>query len=251
MRDDDRVRCEVAREALSARLDGERQHVPAGRVDAHLESCRDCRAWLIAAAEHARRLGSLDVGCGPDLAEQIMAVIGVEPVARHRRWRRWAVTHAARCALIAVGVVQCAIAGAQMAGFDFGMVSDSGQGPMTGEHLMHESTAWSLGIGLGMIAAGIRAVLAPGVAVVLGVFTGALVGYVVADAEAGQVTAARIASHAPVLLGLVFALLVVRKRVGSRGSPVTDTGSEDIVLPPGASRGRRRRHLWPVHRSVA
>lgn len=40
------VDCEAAREALSARLDGERQHVPAARVDAHLGSCPDCRVWL-------------------------------------------------------------------------------------------------------------------------------------------------------------------------------------------------------------
>ena len=49
------MECDVAREALSARLDGERQHVPAGRVDAHLESCADCRTWLAEAAELARR----------------------------------------------------------------------------------------------------------------------------------------------------------------------------------------------------
>ncbi|EUA32805.1 zinc-finger family protein [Mycobacterium xenopi 3993] len=47
MREDAGMRCEVAREALSARLDGERHAVPAQRVDAHLGSCPDCRAWLI------------------------------------------------------------------------------------------------------------------------------------------------------------------------------------------------------------
>ncbi|EUA19462.1 zinc-finger family protein [Mycobacterium xenopi 3993] len=56
MREDAGMRCEVAREALSARLDGERHAVPAQRVDAHLGSCPDCRAWLIGVAMQTRRL---------------------------------------------------------------------------------------------------------------------------------------------------------------------------------------------------
>ena len=60
MRNDAGVRCDVAREALSARLDGERPQVLAQQVDAHLESCRGCRAWLIGAAVQTRRLASIE-----------------------------------------------------------------------------------------------------------------------------------------------------------------------------------------------
>ena len=69
MRDDARMRCEVAREALSARLDGERPQVLAQQVDAHLESCRNCRTWLIGAAVQTRRLASFGPGQGPDLVD--------------------------------------------------------------------------------------------------------------------------------------------------------------------------------------
>jgi predicted anti-sigma-YlaC factor YlaD len=249
MRDDVEVDCDVAREALSARLDGERAHVPTRQVDAHLESCPECRAWLIGASEQARKLASLDVEPGPDLIEQIMATAGVHPVARYRRWPRWAVSQWRRCALIGVGGLQVALGVAQIAGIDFGMVSTSGHSALTGAHLMHESTAWSLALGVGMIAAGVWTAAAVGMATVQGVFAVALLAYVVGDAWDGQVTAARIASHLPVLLGLVFALLVARGRAGSRNAP--DAKSAAIVPPAGARRGRRRGHLWPTHRSAA
>jgi RNA polymerase sigma-70 factor, ECF subfamily len=245
------MRCEVAREALSARMDGERLHVPTRRVDAHLESCHDCRAWLIAAAEQARRITTVDVAGAPDLANQIMEAAGVEAVPWFRRWWRFGASRYARCGLIAVGALLVAVALAQIAGVDFGMASATEHGAMNGAHLLHESTAWSLALGIGMIAAGIWTALSGGVAAVAGVYAVALLGYVVGDAWVGQVTASRIASHVPVLLGLVFALLVVRQRVASRRRPPAAATSDDVVLPAGARRGRRRGHLWPINHRAA
>ncbi|HOW96081.1 MAG TPA: zf-HC2 domain-containing protein, partial [Mycolicibacterium fallax] len=43
------MNCDVAREALSARIDGEREPVPAARVDEHLAGCADCTDWHIRA----------------------------------------------------------------------------------------------------------------------------------------------------------------------------------------------------------
>lgn len=240
------MRCQVVRETLSALLDGERQDVPARGVDAHLESCRNCRNWLIGAAAQARWLASADVGVddGPDLAEQILAAAGVTPDPARRRlpWPAcW------RAALIVVGAFQVLVASAQISGMDFGMVSAHGHGAATGAHLLHESTAWLLALGGAMIAAGIWTVAAPGVAAITGVFALALLGYVAADAHSGQVTVARVASHLPVLAGLVFALLVARDRSGSRGSrPVPEAPGE---RRPADEPRRRRTHLRPVNRS--
>ncbi|GAB5008327.1 hypothetical protein JHV666_48800 [Mycobacterium avium subsp. hominissuis] len=50
--------------------------------------------------------------------------------------------------------------------------------------------------------------LAMRVAAITGVYSVALLGYVIVDAFYGEVTATRIASHMPLLLGLAFALLV-------------------------------------------
>ena len=251
MREDVAMRCEVVRETLSALLDGEYQDVPAHRVDTHLESCGNCRNWLIGAAAQARQLTSVGVHRGPDLAGRILAAAGVAPVAAERRRRSWALAGRWRAALIIVGLFQVVVALAQISGTDFGMVSAHGHGATTGAHLLHESTAWLLALGGAMVAAGIWTAAAPGVAAITGVFALALVGYVAADAHTGQVTFARVASHLPVLAGLVFALLVVRK-----GSGVDDAGQVDRAGPAGPvprpvrQPARRRAHLRPVNQST-
>jgi RNA polymerase sigma factor (sigma-70 family) len=251
MRNDAGMRCEAAREALSARLDGERPQVLAQQVDAHLESCRRCRAWLIGAAVQTRRLATVEPGDGPDLVGRIMASIGEESSGRQRRMR-WLRSHYRRWGLIAVGLFQVAIAAAQISGIDFGMVSSHMHGAMSGEHLMHESTAWLLALGLAMVAAGVWPVTAIGVAAITGVYSVALLGYVVVDAFAGDVTATRIASHMPLLLGLAFALLVARERVRSDRSGAS--GAADDADHPAwraeSPAARRRGHLWPINRSA-
>ena len=252
VRNDAGMRCDVAREALSARLDGERPQVLAQQVDAHLESCGRCRAWLIGAAVQTRRLASIEPGQGPDLAEKIMSSLSDGSAAPYHRWMRVLRSRYRRWGLIGVGVFQVAIAAAQISGIDFGMVSAHMHGAMSGEHLLHESTAWLLALGLAMIAAGIWPVAAIGVAAIVGAYSVALVGYVAVDAFEGEVTAARVASHVPVLLGLVFALLVARERVGARKPRVSDASDEQAGIPAqptGGPTGRRRGHLWPINRS--
>lgn len=251
MRDDTGMQCEVAREALSARLDGEPQQVPTQRVDAHLGSCRDCRAWLIGVAVQTRRLASAEVGHGPDLVERIMATAGVVSVPPYRRWLRELVSDYRRWGLVIAGVVQVAVALAQIAGIDFGLVSPHGHGAATGAHLLHESTAWFLALGVAMIAAGVWTAAAVGVAAIAGAFAAVLFSYVAIDAFSGQVTAARVASHLPVLLGFVFALLVARERVGAGTARTADAEVHDLVLMPNLARDRRRRHLWPINRTAA
>ncbi len=250
MRNDAGMRCEAAREALSARLDGERPQLLAQQVDAHLESCRRCRSWLIGAAAQTRRLATVEPGDGPDLVAKIMASIGEESSGRQRRMR-WLRSHYRRWGLIGVGLFQVAIAAAQISGIDFGMVSSHMHGATSGEHLMHESTAWLLALGLAMVAAGVWPITAIGVAAITGVYSVALLGYVVVDAFAGDVTATRIASHMPLLLGLAFALLVARERVRSDRSGAS--GAADGEHPPWRAEspaGRRRGHLWPINRSA-
>ncbi|WP_162899222.1 zf-HC2 domain-containing protein [Mycobacterium shigaense] len=81
------MRCEVTRESLSARLDGERPDVLPQQIDAHLDSCRACRNWLIDAAVQTRRLASIPPGEGPDLVDKILASIHGDAPPR-QRWMR-------------------------------------------------------------------------------------------------------------------------------------------------------------------
>lgn len=251
MRNDAGMRCDVAREELSARLDGERPQMLAQQVDVHLESCRRCRAWLIGAAAQSRRFAAVDAGRGPDLADRIMASARVAPTPRHRRWlhivgpRHW------QWCLIAVGMFQIAIAAAQISGINFGiMPRHKPDAMMHGEHLLHESTAWLLALGLAMIVAAVWSSAALGVGAIAGTYSLALVGYVAVDAWRGEVTAARIASHVPVLAGTVFALLVARDRTGAAASQPTEAEPAPAVRPTALAHGRRHGHLRPINRST-
>jgi RNA polymerase sigma-70 factor, ECF subfamily len=159
--------------------------------------------------------------------------------------------HYRRWGLIAVGLFQVAIATAQISGVNFGMVSAHHMhGAMSGEHLLHESTAWLLALGAAMIAAGVWPVAAIGVSAIAGAYSLALVAYVAADALKGEVTATRVASHVPILLGLVFAVLVARERTGGHRPRRFDVDAEFTTRPTASAGDRRRGYLWPINRAL-
>ncbi|GAA2800002.1 DUF2275 domain-containing protein [Mycolicibacterium pallens] len=230
--------CDVAREALSARIDGEREPVPAARVDEHLTSCDECSAWYARAVEQTQQLRRL---AG---RSQVAAVATPSPSVRTPRpaagtWLRWT--------LAVVGVVQVALAVAQALGVNVG-TSGAAHHAMMGGHLLNESTAWSAALGVVMIVAAARPTAAAGLAGVLSVFTAILTAYVISDAVSGAVSLDRILSHLPVLIGTVLALLLWRTARTSGPEPRSDAVgvTADVVLPDNASRGRRRGHLYPT-----
>lgn len=233
------VECEVAREALSARIDGEREPVPAARVDEHLDRCTDCRSWLehvTLQAESLQRLAQPPVTLAPDTRQRD------ERAPRARvAWQRWA--------LLSVGVVQVVVGIAQALGLNLGLTH--GHGMQSAGHLLNESTAWSVTLGIVMIGAAIWPAIAAGLAGVLSVFVAVLAAYVVADAMTGAVTATRVLTHIPAVLGAILAILLWRNTTDPRTEPFAATPEPDIVLPPDASRGRRRGHLWPTDGSAA
>ena len=239
--------CDVAREALSARIDGEREPVPALRVDEHLASCAGCREWYSRAVEQTQQLrrlvGRSQVSAVPESRDQ-------SPARTPRR--AWATATWQRWALGVVGVIQIGLAAAQGFGADVGMpvrVHDA----MMGGHLLNESTAWSAALGVVMVVAALRPAAASGLAAVLAVFSLVLAGFVISDTASGAVSVVRLVSHLPVLAGTVLALLVWRAarptepRPGSDAAPAPD----DVVLPENATRGRRRGHLYPTDGSAA
>lgn len=235
------VDCEVAREALSARIDGEREPVPSTRVDEHLEGCSACRSWFERVAGQAAVLRRA--------AQPRPAIFSLGPFGRRGRAAPRLVRLSwQQCALLGVGIVQVVLAGVQAFGLNVGLMS--GHDMSSGHHLLNESTAWSVALGVVMIGAALRPSGAAGLAGVLSVFAAVLAIYVVIDALAGTVTAMRILSHAPVVLGAVLAVLVWQSS-RPRPTPNPIAAETDIVLPHNASRGRRRGHLWPTDGSAA
>ncbi|AGL25557.1 hypothetical protein J113_00630 [Mycobacterium tuberculosis CAS/NITR204] len=131
--------CEVAREALSARLDGERAPVPSARVDEHLGECSACRAWFTQVASQAgdlRRLAESRPVVPP------VGRLGIRRAPRRQHspmtWRRWA--------LLCVGIAQIALGTVQGFGLDVGLTHQHPTG--AGTHLLNESTSWSIALGV-------------------------------------------------------------------------------------------------------
>ncbi|PXX69113.1 putative anti-sigma-YlaC factor YlaD [Nocardia tenerifensis] len=235
------VKCEVCRTALSARIDGERETAPAARVDEHLEQCADCCSWYVAAVETSKRLRGAS-SYAPDLTDAIFAAADLDrprptPLTRLRAAR----TTVIRVLLGLIGILQCALAIAQLAGLDFGMSHHHGA-EMT-RHLLNESTAWSLAIGVGFVYCALRPHAAAGVLPVLGVLVAALSAFVVADLYSGVVPVSRVLSHGVLVVALVLVAVVHRTRRPRTSPPTSDRVPADLVLPPGARLGRRTGHL--------
>lgn len=226
--------CEVAREALSARLDGEREAVPSHRVDEHLATCSACTDWYRGASEQAVLLRTLvHRPDGPDASSDAPAV--AVPA------QRWTVPFIARCAMAIVGVSQLGLAAAQLFGVHFGVVGGH-HGASSGAHLLNESTAWSAALGVGLLVAAARPVFAAGVACVTAIYALGLTYYVAADTLTGQVTAARAASHLPIVAGALLAFTTWRttRPAGSGPDPQRQPTSESPSLDALSERRRSK-----------
>jgi anti-sigma factor RsiW len=86
--DNSNVECNVCREAVSARIDGEREPAPVEQVDRHLAGCPDCARWHVAAIEATRRLRVRTVTATPDLTAAILDRLDAEPPRVATRPRR-------------------------------------------------------------------------------------------------------------------------------------------------------------------
>lgn len=191
------MRCETVREALSARIDGEQEPIPGEVVDRHMESCPPCRSWFSSAEDLRRTMILQPAPEIPDLAGPIMRRL---PESRRA-------PHLIRVALALVALAQTAMALTQFFDMDMGM-GGSGAFPMG--HMNHESAVWNLAVGIGLGWAAVRTRTAAGQLPMLTVFAGTLTAVSLLDALHGQVTAARLATHIPVLLGVALLYLVYR-----------------------------------------
>jgi predicted anti-sigma-YlaC factor YlaD len=232
--------CDTAREALSARIDGEREPIPAVRVDEHVASCDPCRQWQAAAVEQTQLMRRL-------AGRSQLSAVRPPPERQPDRTRSASVSWT-RWALGGVGIVQLGLAIAQAMGANLGVAHAA-----TAGHVLNESTAWSAALGVVMLAAAVRPAVAGGLAWVLGAFTAFLVAYEIADTNAGHVTIDRPLTHLPVVVGAVLALLVWRRdhSAGPRPDPTSTAVTDEITLPDNASRGRRRGHLRSTDGSAA
>jgi len=246
------VDCLTCREAISARLDGEAEPVPAEQTDEHLASCAACRSWQVRVTETSRMLRVREAPEVPDLADAILE-IAVPPSATRGWW--------ARIALIAVAAAQVGLALSQM--FGVGAPHSGGHGGVAiGGHLFNESTAWNLALGVGLLWAAFRSRATSGLIPVLGGFVVLLGIYSAHDLVTGIAPASRVIGHGLLLLGLGLLIVINLKYTDPAPQPGQSVEDSRDDLPSGAAAdppepeeatgtGRRHRHLRPAGRHRA
>jgi len=223
------MRCEDCREALSARLDGEAE--PAS-PDEHLTSCAECRAWF-AGAERLRR--TMLLRPAPPVPDLTAAILERTPAPSGERWGR-------RIALAMVAIAQLGLA--------FAELLDTAHG---GIHLGHESGAWNLAVGIGLLTAALLPRTAGGQLPLLTGFVGVLLVLSAGDLAAGQVTLSRLSTHLLVVLGLAL-LYAVHRGHRDHGTPLPAATADDgaatsgsTVDAPAAGRPRPRPFRRQAH----
>jgi predicted anti-sigma-YlaC factor YlaD len=130
------VRCEPAREAISADLDHELPTPGLDRVEAHLATCAACRSWREQAQRLTRRVR---VGGPLPAPEQVGAVLAAVRVDQRRRRAR-------RAWLVVAGLVAGAGLIQLLATVPMLLLA---RGPASGGGLVHQLGLVELGIGAG------------------------------------------------------------------------------------------------------
>lgn len=146
----------------------------------------------------------------PDLTELILERT---PAPSAERWP-------ARIALGVVAVAQLTLSFAQLLGVDNLHGAHS-------EHLSHESSAWNLAIGVGLLWAVVRTRTAAGQLPVLTGFVLVLGVLSAGDLVNQAVTAGRLLSHGLVVLGLILLYVVHRQHRSHDPNPAATEDADD------------------------
>ena len=200
-------------------------------MDRHLEGCAACQDWFADAGRLRRALLLRPAPAVPDLTDVILERT---PAPAAEGW-------GPRIALGVVAVAQLGLAFAQLlgAGEDHDM---SGMTMLAG-HLVHESSAWNLAVGIGLLVAALRPKTAAGQLPLMAGFVAVLLALSAGDLISGQVTLGRVATHVLVVLGLVL-LFAVHRHHRSRNAPLpaahSDGSSSTSAATPDAPAARPR-----------
>ena len=209
------MECDWAREAISARIDGEDPGVPDGALDVHLAGCEACRDWQQRAHVMTRsaRLGGTFLD--RDLTGQVLAAIPPAPARRRLRL-------ALRGALLAAALGQLAITVPLLI---------LGHDPDTGTHAAHELGSFDLALAIAFAVGAVRPALSAGLAWTCAIAAGGLAGTAIADLIGGQTIGADEAQH---LIAVAGALLLVWQ-ARTAGTRVADAGTAGATDWPEAA----------------
>jgi predicted anti-sigma-YlaC factor YlaD len=219
------MECDRAREAISARIDGEDPGLPGGALDAHLASCAHCRDWQRRAHDVTRRARLGGPFLERDLTAQVLAA--TPPVRAGLRHLTRGAGMAQRGGLIAVALAQLAITVPLLI---------LGHDHDAGTHAAHELGSFDLSLAIAFAVGAIRPALSAGLAWPCGVAAAGLVVTAVADLIGGQTIGADEAQHLIAVAGAALLFWQARTiRSGAAGAAM-ETSRSWAVSPPGGQR---------------
>jgi predicted anti-sigma-YlaC factor YlaD len=198
------MECDRAREAISARIDGEDPGGPAGALDAHLADCQACRGWQQRAHVMTRRARLGGPFLDHDLSDQVLAAVSPVPAQRRRL--------ALRAALLAASLGQLAVTVPLLI---LGHDQDAGR------HAAHELGSFDLALAIAFAVGAIRPALSAGLAWTCGIAAAGLAGTAIADLIGGQAIGADEAQH---LIAVAGALLLIWQ-ARTTGAGLADAGT--------------------------
>jgi len=199
--------CDRAREAISARIDGEDPGVPGDAIEAHLETCASCVGWQQRAHTLTRRARLGGPFLDRDLSAQVLAAIPPEPAGRRRAADHGSM--ARRAGLAAVAIAQLAITVPLLI---------LGHDHDAGVHAAHELGSFDLALAIAFAVGAVRPALSAGLAWPCSIAAAGLAGTAMADLIAGQTFGADEAQHLIAVAGAVL-LCWQARAVGGRAEP--------------------------------
>jgi predicted anti-sigma-YlaC factor YlaD len=208
------MECDRAREAISARIDGEDPGVPDGALDAHLAGCAACRGWQQRAHVTTRRARLGGTFLDHDLTDRVLTAL--PPAQGGRRLRV-----ALRVALLTVALGQLAITVPLLIlGHDQG----------AGTHAAHELGSFDLALAIAFVVGAVRPRLSAGLAWPSGIAAGGLVTTAIVDLTGGQTFGVDEAQH---LIALAGALLLLWQAQAARRAEADAASATDgpLVVP--------------------
>jgi predicted anti-sigma-YlaC factor YlaD len=217
------VKCETAREAVSALLDDEEPEVEPRSLDEHLQTCADCRRWRSAAHEVTRNARLEPARPVTVPSDELVAAV----LAHSRPPRRPGSVALARAGLVALAAAQTWITVPSL------LLGRDHHAP---EHIAHEIGAFAMALAVGFLVAAWRPDRARGMRTLVGIVAGLLLVTAALDLIHGRTD---FSEEAPHLLTIVGWLLLVH--VAAATPPIT--GEPSWLLGPVVRSVTRRRSV--------
>ncbi len=211
--------CDSAREAISARIDGEDDAADAA-LETHLAGCAGCRAWMQRAHAVTRRARLGGAFLDHDLVPGLLAAMP----AREARWRRRSTQ---RAALLALALAQLAIAFPMLVlGHDQG----------AGVHAAHELGSFNFALAAAFAVGAVRPKLSAGLAWPCALASAGLVVTALADLFSGQAIGTDEALHLVAVAGAALLAWQAHTLRDTAAAQATATSAaSDVTARPAAA----------------